>query len=107
MRVFASPRSMILAVTVPPSSILTMMLLGLMSRWTSFCLWIAANPPATCVAISSANFTSSRPGAFDKILERFPLDKLHRVKVVLTGSAQMENRGNIRVTNARRRAGFA
>ena len=29
---FASPRSMIFAVTAPPSSKLTMMLLGLMSR---------------------------------------------------------------------------
>jgi hypothetical protein len=45
-------------------------------------------------------------GAFDKILERFPLDKLHRVKVVLTSSAQVENRGHIRVANARRRTGF-
>jgi predicted alpha/beta-fold hydrolase len=35
------------------------------------------------------------------------LYKLHRVKVVLTGSAQVENRGNIRVANARRRTGFA
>src|SRR4029077_15204517 len=34
-----------------------------------------------------------------KVLQRFPLHKLHRVKVVLTGSAQVENRGNIRVTN--------
>jgi hypothetical protein len=27
------------------------------------------------------------PGAFDEILERFPLYKLHRVEVVLTSSA--------------------
>src|ERR1700686_4820199 len=46
-------------------------------------------------------------GAFDEILERSPLYKLHRVKVVLTGSAQVENRGNVWVTNARRRGGFA
>jgi hypothetical protein len=46
-------------------------------------------------------------GAFDEMLERFALYKLHRVKVVLTGSAQMENRGDIRVANARCRAGFA
>ena len=32
MSALASPRSMILAVTAPPSSTLTMMLLGLMSR---------------------------------------------------------------------------
>ncbi len=42
-----------------------------------------------------------------KILERFPFYKLHRVKVTVSGSAQVENRGNIRVTNTRRRAGFA
>src|SRR5580693_7535845 len=46
-------------------------------------------------------------GALDKTLERLPLYKLHCVKVTLTGSAQVENRGNIRVTDARRRAGFA
>src|ERR1700692_4372012 len=45
--------------------------------------------------------------AFDEVLERFPFYKLHRVKVVLTSSPQVENRGNIRVTNARRHAGFA
>jgi hypothetical protein len=45
--------------------------------------------------------------AFDEVLKRFPLYKLHRVKVVLIGSAQVEDRRNIRVTNARRRAGFA
>ena len=36
-----------------------------------------------------------------------PFYKLHRIKVVPAGSAQVENRGNIRVTNARRRTGFA
>ena len=41
------------------------------------------------------------------VLKRFPFYKLHRVKVILTGSAQVEDRGNIRVTNACRRAGFA
>ena len=46
-------------------------------------------------------------GAFDEVLERFPLDKLHRVEVVLAGSAQVEDRGNIRVTDAGRRTGFA
>src|SRR5271165_6559748 len=57
----ASPRSMILAVTVLPSSTLTMMLLGLISRWTRFRLCTAARPAAVCVTISSASFTSSRP----------------------------------------------
>ena len=41
------------------------------------------------------------------MLKRFSLHELHRVEVVLTGSAQVEDRGNVRVTNARRRAGFA
>ena len=36
--------------------------------------------------------------AFDEILEGLSLDKLHRVKVTLGASAQMEDRGNIRVT---------
>jgi hypothetical protein len=29
--------------------------------------------------------------ASDKFPERFPLDKFHRVEIVLTGSAQMQN----------------
>ena len=45
-------------------------------------------------------------GAFNEILERLPFYELHRIKVVLTGSTQVENRGNIRVSNARRRAGL-
>jgi outer membrane autotransporter protein len=39
-------------------------------------------------------------------LKRFSLNELHRVEVVLTGSAQVEDGGNVRVTNARRGAGF-
>src|SRR5215469_17978288 len=46
-------------------------------------------------------------GAFDKIFECLPLYKLHRVEVVLTGSAQAEHRGDIRVTNAGRSPRFA
>jgi hypothetical protein len=45
-------------------------------------------------------------GTFDKVLEGLPLYKLHRVKVVLTGSAQMEDRGNVWVPNTGVRAGF-
>jgi len=41
------------------------------------------------------------------ILECLTLHKLHRVKVMPTGSAQVEDRRNIRVTKAGRRAGFA
>jgi hypothetical protein len=59
--VFARPRSIILAVTPLSSFNLTMMLVGLISRWTRCCSLTAANPAATCVAISSASFTSSRP----------------------------------------------
>ena len=45
--------------------------------------------------------------AFEKAFERLALYKLHRIKVVLAGSAQVKDRGNIRVTNARRRSRFA
>src|SRR6516162_7111064 len=41
------------------------------------------------------------------VLECFPLYKLHRVEITAPCSAQVEDRSNIRVTNARRRAGFA
>ena len=45
--------------------------------------------------------------AFNEILQRFSLDKLHRVEVILAASPQMEDRGNIRVTDAGRRTRFA
>ena len=45
-------------------------------------------------------------GAFDESFERFALYKLHRVEVVLIGCAQVEDRRNIRVANARRCPGF-
>ena len=45
----------------PSSFNLTMILVGLISRCTRFCSCTAAKPAATCVAISSANFASSRP----------------------------------------------
>ena len=45
--------------------------------------------------------------AFDEILEGLSLDELHRVEVTLRASAQMEDRGNVRVTNAGRRTRFA
>src|SRR5271165_4664654 len=45
-------------------------------------------------------------GAFDKVLQGLSLHKLHRVEVILAGSPKMENRGNIRVTEASCRAGF-
>ena len=37
-------------------------------------------------------------GAFDEALERFPLHKLHRVEVILAGFAQVEDRGNVWMT---------
>ena len=37
---------------------------------------------------------------FDEFFERFSLYELHRVKVVLAGSAQVEDRGYVRVTDA-------
>ncbi len=45
--------------------------------------------------------------AFDEILQGFPLYKLHRVKVVPAALAQVEDRGNVRVADAGRCAGFA
>src|SRR5271166_4020819 len=44
--------------------------------------------------------------ALDEMLKGFPFDKFHRVEVILARSAQVEDRGNVRVTNARRSAGF-
>src|SRR5271166_6270980 len=46
-------------------------------------------------------------GAFDKVLERFPLHKLHRVEVILTTSPEVEDRGNIRMADAGRRTRLA
>ena len=47
-----------------------------------------------------------RPEKLFNFFERFPFYILHRVKVTPAGFAQMEDRGNIRVTNARRCACF-
>jgi hypothetical protein len=46
-------------------------------------------------------------GTFDELFECFSLYKLHRVKVVFTGSTQVEDTGYVRVTDANRCAGFA
>ena len=46
-------------------------------------------------------------GASDEVLKRFPLHKLHRVEVILAAPAQVEDRGNVRMTHAGRRTGFA
>src|SRR5262249_44932809 len=48
-----------------------------------------------------------RAGASDEFFEGFSLHELHRVEAVLAGSAQVKDRGNIRVTNARCCTGFA
>src|SRR6516164_5556953 len=46
------------------------------------------------------------PRASDEMLKGLSLDELHRIKVTAPGSTQMEDRGNIGVTDARRCAGF-
>src|SRR5271166_5184608 len=45
-------------------------------------------------------------GAFDEFFERFSLYELHRVEVTAPSSAQVQHRGNVRVTNACRRSGL-
>src|SRR5262249_39130421 len=45
--------------------------------------------------------------AFNKALKGFPFDKLHRIEVILTGSSQVEHRGDIRVPDAGSRPGLA
>ena len=45
-------------------------------------------------------------GASDESLERLSLHKLHRVKIVRAGSPQVEDRGNVRMADAGRRARF-
>jgi hypothetical protein len=46
-------------------------------------------------------------GAFDEILERLSLYKLHRIEVISAATAQVEHRSDVRVTDAGRRASFA
>ena len=46
-------------------------------------------------------------GAPDKILQSFPFHKFHRIEVIPTASTQVEDRGNIGMTDAGCRAGFA
>src|SRR4030095_7969543 len=45
--------------------------------------------------------------ALDEILQGFSLYKLHGVEVTLSASPQVEDRGNIRVTDTGRRTRFA
>ena len=45
-------------------------------------------------------------GASDEFFERFSLYELHRIEVTASGFAKVEDRRNIRVTNARRCTGF-
>src|ERR1700730_18676394 len=103
---FAKPRSITFAVLQAPSITLTMMLVGLMSRCTRLCSCTAARPGAPCVSVFKRQLYLKPAGAFNEILERFPLDKLHRVEVILTGSPKVEDRGNIRMTNAGCRSCF-
>src|ERR1700676_5445446 len=42
-------------------------------------------------------------GAFDKVFERFPLHEFHRIEVILATSPEVEDRGNIRMTDTGRR----
>ena len=45
-------------------------------------------------------------GTFDEFRKRFALYELHRIEVILGGPAQVEDRGDIRVTNAGCRTRF-
>jgi hypothetical protein len=45
-------------------------------------------------------------GALDEFFQCFTFDKLHRIKVVAAGFAQMKHRGHIGMTDAARRPGF-
>src|SRR4029077_12876871 len=85
--VFAKPRSIIFAVTPRSSFNLTMMFVGLISRWTRFLFMNCGQSGSHLRCNFQRQFYIQPTGAFDEILERFPLYKLHRVKVVLTGSA--------------------
>ena len=84
-----------------------MILLGLISRWTRPFLCTAAKPPATCVRNFQRQLYLEPARALDEILQGFSLHKLHCVEVTLSASPQMEDRGNIRVTDAGRRTRFA
>jgi hypothetical protein len=50
---------------------------------------------ATCAAISSANFASSRPDRLMRIFQSFSFDKLHCVEVVRSNSTQVEDGGHV------------
>ena len=88
--VFARPRSIIFAVTLAPSFTLTMMLVGLMSRWTRFCSCTAAKPAADLRRDFERQLHLQPTGTFDELLERFALYELHRVEVTAPSSAQVE-----------------
>src|ERR1700730_16321504 len=48
-----------------------------------------------------------RPSKLENAIERVPFDKFHCIKIVRAAFTQMENRCDIRVTEAGRRSGLA
>jgi hypothetical protein len=62
--------------------------------------------PGSLTGSSTDLSDSAFTGAFDELFKRFPFYKLHCVEITVPGSTQMEHRGHIRVTDARRCAGF-
>src|SRR5271166_3385777 len=51
----------------------------------------AAKPAVTCVAISSASFTSRQPERLMRALERLALDELHDIEVVSATSPKVKD----------------
>ena len=74
---------MIFAVTAPPSSTLTMMLLWFDVPVNELLLVHRSQTGGDLRRDFQRQLHLKPAGAFDKVLERFPLYKLHRVKVVL------------------------
>jgi hypothetical protein len=67
-----------------------MMLLGLMSRWTSFRSWTAANPAATWADFQRQLYLKPAR-SLNKTLQSLSFDEFHGIEVVLTSSAEVED----------------
>ena len=94
------PKSMIFR---PPVASM-MMFCGLMSRWITPTSCAAARPAQICLAMRSADGRRQDVAGLDELLERQPLDELHREVAQPAGLAEVVRAQDVGVRDAAREA---
>ena len=85
------------SVTFTRSPASTMMLAGLMSRWTTLLLCAKSSASATWAARLAARSTGTRPGAGDHALQADAVDELHGEVAHPVGLADVVDGDDVRV----------